>query len=218
MIWGEPTKMANFGPMTGVERGRAPPKLTPAQAVAPHRYAQILDASYGALKAVSKRNLVIGGNTYTLGDIPTPLWVQYLRLPNGRPPRMDLYGHNPFSLRHPDLRNPPSPYDEVDFSDLGRLSRLVDRNLAPRHHHIRLFLSEWTIPTASYDTEFNYYVSPQLQALWIADGWRIVRSSSFIYALGWIHIYDDPPGTGTSGGLLFSNGTPKPGYAAFKNG
>jgi hypothetical protein len=213
MIWGEPSRRPEFGIVRPASATAT--RLTPAQARAPHVYAQILDASYGALKAISKRNLVIGGNTYTTGDISTRDWIQYLRLPNGRPPRMDLYGHNPFSWRAPNLSNAPSPDDEVDFSDLGRLSQLVNRELAPPHHRIELFLSEWTIPTSPNDTEFGFYVDPSLQAQWIQDAWRIVNSSPFIYALGWIHVYD---GDGSSGGLLTVQGVPKPGYAAFKAG
>jgi hypothetical protein len=215
MIWGEPNRRGNWASIVP-----APPnarKLTPAQAAAPHLYARILDASYGALKGVSRRNLVIGGDTFTTGDITTRLWIENLRLPNGRPPRMDLYGHNPFCWRAPDLANPPSPYHEVDFSDLARLSRLVDRNLAPPHHQIKLFLSEWTIPTASWDDEFNIWVTPAVQAKWITDAWGIVRRSPFIYALGWIHLFDDAPG-GSSGGLFYHDGTPKPGYYAWKAG
>ena len=192
--------------------------LSRAQKRGPHRYAQLLDASYRALKAVSKRNLVIGGATYTTGDISTSQWIKNLRLPNGKPPRMDLYAHNPFSFRAPNLSNPPSPDGQVDFSDLGRLSRMVNRNLAPRHHHIRLFLSEFTIPTGP-DSEFNIYVTPAVQARWITDAWRIVRHSRFIYALGWIHLADSPPGTlGSAGGLLTYQNQPKPGYYAFKAG
>lgn len=214
MIWGEPDRKPNFATLVP-----APPtarELTRAQAAAPHLYAQMLDASYEALKAVTKRNLVIGGNTYTTGDISTRLWIQNLRLPNGRPPRMDLYGHNPFCFRAPNLNNPPSLDGEFDFSDLGRLSKLVDSNLVPPHHQIKLLLSEWTIPTGP-DDEFNIYVTPAVQAQWITDAWRIVRRSSFIYALGWIHLYDDPPG-GSMGGLLKVHGRPKPGYYAFKAG
>ncbi len=213
MIWGEPDRAPNFALDRHVP-GTAT-RLTPAQARAPHVYAQLLDASYGALKRVSKRNLVIGGNTYTTGDISTRLWIQYMRLPNGRPPRMDLYGHNPFCWRAPNLHDAPLPDGVVDFSDLGRLSGLVDRYLAPPHHRIQLFLSEWTIPSSRGDTEFFFWVPPQLQATWIRDAWRIVRRSSFIYALGWIHVYD---GDGSTGGLLYAPGRPKPGYWAFRYG
>jgi len=212
MIWGEPNRLfATLVPASPNARG-----LTRAQAAAPHLYARMLDASYGALKAVTKRNLVIGGDTYTTGDIPTRLWIKYMRLPNGRPPRMDLYGHNPFCFRAPNLSNPPSADSEVDFSDLGRLSKLVDANFAAPHHQIKLFLSEWLIPTGP-DDELNIYVSRAVQAQWITDAWRIVRHSSFIYALGWIHLFDDPPG-GSMSGLLDVHGHPKPGYYAFQAG
>jgi hypothetical protein len=217
LIWGEPNRRPNWGSL--IPASPTAHSLTRAQAATPHKYAQILDASYAALKRVGKRNMVIGGNTFTTGDIATRLWIENLRLPNGRPPRMDFYGHNPFCWRAPNLANRPSPDGEFDFSDLGRLSRLVQRYLAPRHHRIKLYLSEWTIPTSPHDDEFNYYVTRKLQAQWITDAWRIVRHSRFIYALGWIHLYDDPPGTnGSSGGLLTSKGVPKPGYYAFKAG
>ncbi|MGI8428711.1 MAG: hypothetical protein ACR2OB_05270 [Solirubrobacteraceae bacterium] len=214
MVWGEPSRGPNFEPLTPVPPGQR--TLSATQATAPHRYAQLLDASYAALKHQSARNLVIGGNTYTTGDISTRQWIENLRLPGGRRPRMDLYGHNPFSFRAPNLANPPSPNGEVDFSDLARLSRLVNRTLAPPHHSIKLFLSEWTIPTGP-DSEFNFHATRAVQAQWITDAWRIVRHSSFIYALGWIHLFDDAPG-GSMGGLLDHQGNPKPGFFAFKAG
>ena len=52
MIWGEPNRVAVFQPH------RADSK-TGARA-----YATLLDAAYGALKSVSRRNIVIGGMSY----------------------------------------------------------------------------------------------------------------------------------------------------------
>jgi hypothetical protein len=216
MIWGEPDHQANFA-LTMRVPGRAR-RLTSSQARAPHVYAQMLDASYGALKRVSARNLVIGGDTYSWGNISVRLWIENLRLPNGRPPRMDLYGHNPFCYRDPNLADPQSPHGAYDFSDLARLSRLVNSSLATGGRRIKLFLSEWTIPTSPLDREFNFYVTLGVQARWIRDAWRIVRRSPFIYALGWVHLQDDPPGRGSSGGLLDYRGHPKPAYSAFKDG
>lgn len=213
MIWGEPSRSHNFEPLDPVKPFAA---LNVHQRSAPHRYARILDAAYGALKSISRANLVIGGMTYTTGNISTQQWIENMRLPNGKPPRLDMYGHNPFSARAPNLSNPPSPEQQVDFSDLGRLSTLVDRYLGqPGNPDPKLFLSEWTEPTSD-DLEFNYYVEPLLQVQWITDGLRLARSLPSIYAVGWIHLYDEPP---TSyGGLIEADGIEKPGYTAWKDG
>jgi hypothetical protein len=213
MIWGEPSRSHNFEPL---DPAKPFAKLNVHQRSAPHRYARILDAAYGALKSVSRSNVVIGGMTYTTGDISTQQWIENLRLPDGKSPRLDMYGHNPFSFRAPNLSNPPSPYQQVDFSDLGRLSKLVDRYLGrPGNPDPKLFISEWTVPT-KIDLEFNFYVEPLVQAKWITDALRIAEGLPSIYAVGWIHLYDEPP---TSyGGLLETGGVKKPGYAAWKGG
>jgi hypothetical protein len=209
MIWGEPNHAIDFQPLTPALPGAT---LDAAQQVAPHTYARLLDAAYGALKRASRQNLVIGGCTYSIGDIDTLQWIENLRLPDGRPPRMDLYAHNPFGFRAPNFSNPPSPSGLVDFSDLQRLTRWIDEYL---HPGLRLFLSEWTIPTG-VDTQFNFYVDPSIQAQWISDGLRLARSDRRIYALGWINLYDDPPES--YGGLIDTRGRHKPGFAAFANG
>jgi hypothetical protein len=213
MIWGEPSRAHNFEPLTPAKRFA---KLDSQQKLAPHIYARILDAAFGALKSISKSNLVIGGMTYTTGDISTQQWIENLRLPNGKPPRLDMYGHNPFSYRAPSLSNPPSEAQNVDFSDLGRLTGLVDRYLGrPGNPDPKLFISEWTVPTA-IDEEFNFYVEPPIQAQWITDALRLAQSLPSIYAVGWIHLYDEPPET--YGGLIQTDGVDKPGYFAWKDG
>jgi hypothetical protein len=213
MIWGEPSRRANFEPLEPAKRFA---KLNAHQRLAPHRYARILDAAYGALKGVSRANLVIGGMTSTTGDISPRQWIENLRLPNGKAPRLDMYGHNPFSYRDPSLSNPPSKEQNIDFSDLGRLTRLVDRYLGrPGDPQPKLFISEWTVPTA-IDLEFNFYVDPLVQAKWITDSLRIARELPSIYTVGWIHLYDEPPVS--YGGLLQTDGVKKPGYLAWKTG
>ncbi len=213
MIWGEPSRAHNFEPLTPAKRFAA---LDAQQQVAPHLYARILDAAYGALKRVSRSNVVIGGMTYTTGDISTQQWIENMRLPDGRPPRLDMYGHNPFSYRAPNLSNPPSREQDIDFSDLGRLAKLVDRCLGrPGNPRPKLFISEWTVPTA-IDLEFNFYVEPLVQAQWITDGLRVAGQLPSVYAVGWIHLYDEPPTT--YGGLLETDGAKKPGYFAWRAG
>jgi hypothetical protein len=221
MIWGEPTRRPNFIPLVPETKFNKP--LSKRQQAAPHRYARILDAAYGALKSVRRSNLVIGGNSFTVGDIRPLHWIQNLRLPNGKPPRMDLYGHNPFSFRHPSLKNPPSSPYTVDFSDLARFGRQVDRNLGrPGKRHIRLFLSEFTIPTDLPDAEFNFHVTRAVQSRWITDAFRVAKQIG-AYGLGWIHLYDDPPDPThqhgvVQGGLIDATGAKKPGYFAFQKG
>jgi hypothetical protein len=213
MIWGEPSRSKDFRPLTPV-RSLLP--LTGKQVIAPHLYSRILDSAYGALKRVSPANMVIGGMTDTAASISPQQWIENMRLPNGRPPRLDMYGHNPFNSRAPNLSNSPSPGGQLDFSDLNRLTELVDANLGrPENPQPKLFLSEWTIPTAP-DREFNFFVDPRVQALWITDGLRIARQDPRIYALGWIHLYDSLPQA--AGGLIQANGRRKPGFFAWRDG
>jgi hypothetical protein len=220
MIWSEPTKPQNFQPLTPDDgfplRGRG--------LRAPRLYARMLDASYAALKRVNRRNLVIGGNTYTTGAVAPKHWIEALRLPNGRPPRMDLYGHNPFSLRRPNLRRPPLGDGYADFSDLDTLVRWIDKGLRgarPDGRKLKLFLSEFSLPTDHPNYEFNFYLSRFTQASWIAAALRIARRWSRIYTLGYLGLYDDPllpGGDQVERGLLQRDGTPKPAYDAFKRG
>jgi hypothetical protein len=213
MIWGEPSRSHNFRPLTPAKPFLA---LNAHQLIAPHLYARLLDLAYGALKSVTPANIVIGGMTDSSASISTPQWIENMRLPDGRPPRLDLYGHNPFTIRAPNLANLPSPRQQIDFSDLGRLAEIVDSNLGrPQNPTPGLFLSEWTIPT-SPDLEFNFYVDPRVQARWITDGLRVASQVPGVYAVGWIHLYDDLPFE--SGGLIRESGAKKPGYFAFARG
>lgn len=213
MIWGEPSRGHNFEPLDPVKPFA---KLNVHQRSAPEHYARILDAAYGALKSVSRSNLVIGGMTFSGGDISTQQWIENMRLPNGRPPRLDMYGHNPFTAREPNLADPPTVDQSIGFSDLGRLTTLVDRYFSrPGDPNPKLFLSEWTIPTKP-DEEFAYFAEPLVQARWITAGLRIASQLSSIYAVGWIHLYDEPPLS--YGGLIETDGVKKPGYFAWKDG
>jgi hypothetical protein len=221
MVWGEPNDFVHWNPAPPHEIWTA---LHGSDADGPHLYAQVLDAVYVALKAVSRSNVVIGGNSWTAGTIHPFLWVKNLKLPNGKPPRMDMYGHNPFSVRRPSLSNPPSREGRADFSDLDRLGQAVDKYLGRGRRHIPLWLSEWTIPTAP-GSEFNYWVSEATQAAWVRAGMRIARKSRYVGGVGWIHLRDDGPnehngfaGSRITEGLQRYDGTPKPAFAVFQHG
>jgi hypothetical protein len=219
MIWGEPSRRENFRPLTPEKLHSK--RLTNRQAAAPRYYARMLDASYGALKAVRSSNVVIGGNTFTAGDISPYNWVRYLRLPNGRRPRMDLYGHNPFTGRRPRLGAPQDRY-LVDISDLPTFTRFLDKRIRdPRGRRLRLFLSEFFWPTDHANNEFAFHLSWALQASWLRDALKIVRRSPRIYTLGWLGLYDDPPradGLSVNRGLMTRKGRRKPSYGVFRRG
>jgi hypothetical protein len=221
VVWGEPTRQPNFMPLTPEEPAKP---LTAEQRRAPRYYARLLDAAYVALKLVRRTNVVIGGNSYTTGDITTRNWIKNMRLPNGKRPRMDLYGHNPFTLRRPDLRKRLLRRPGyADFSDLDSLWGWLDRyGYRDRHgRRMRVFIAEWTLPTDHVNVEFNFYVTRAVQARWLADALRIVRRSHRIYTLGWIALYDDPPspaGDEVNRGLLDYQGRRKPSYYAFRDG
>lgn len=215
LVWGEPTKKSNFVPPSGTRRRY--------KSAAARHYARVLLAAFRALKRADSRNLVIGGNTFTVGDIRTAEFLRALRLPSGRPPPMDLYGHNPFSLRRPNLANRPIGGGVLDFSDLDTVARLVDRNLGrtPAGRRLKLFLAEFTLPTDHRNWEFNFWVTREVQASWLADALRITRRWSRIYTLAWLSLYDDPPRPGgdeVNRGLIDRRGTKKPAYFAFRRG
>jgi len=220
MIWSEPTKASNFQPLRA-DHGR---RLRGKGLRGPRKYARMLDAAYVALKRVRRSNLVIGGNTFTVGTVSPRRWIQALRLPSGRPPRMDLWGHNPFSARRPVLSQRPLGRGFADFGDLDTLAHWLDRNLAgakPGGGRLKLFLSEISFPTDHANFEFNFWVSRQKQAEWIADALGEARSWSRIYTFGYLGLYDDalrPDGQQVERGLLERDGTPKPAYGAFKRG
>lgn len=220
MIWGEPSRQANFMPLAREHRDR---RLTRRQSRGPRLYARMLDAAYVALKDVSRREVVIGGNTFTTGDVSPLNFIRAMRLPSGRPPRMDLYGHNPFTARRPNLRKPPLGHGFADFSDLDTLAGWVDRYLArPRGKtRLRFFLSEFFVPTDHPNHEFNFYVSRRTAADWLTSGLRITRRWPRIYTLGWLGLYDDPPnaaGDEVNRGLIDQRGRRKPAYYAYRRG
>jgi hypothetical protein len=223
-IWGEPSRRFNFLPLAHV-RGQGV-KLKSSQRQGPRLYSQMLDRAFAALKQVSPANLVIGGSTFSGGDIRPLAYIRAMRLPNGKPPRMDLYGHNPFGCRKPNLRaTQVKPGSGVaDFSDLDDLAKQVDRSLSGHgvnRRKIPLFLSEYFVPTDHANVEFTCWVRRGTAANWLKAGMKITRKWKRIRTFGWFSLFDDPPngaGTEVNRGLLTYGGFAKPAYFAYKNG
>ena len=214
MAWGEPNRRYTLKPFTpGPPDGTGP--LNEAQARAPRNYAQLVDAAYGALKGADPEDLVIGGNTYLSAGRPVirpAQWIRYMELPDGTRPRMDMWGHNPYTYRKPFLESPPSDMGRIDFSDLDTLAEMLDESFPGPP--LKLFLSEWGVPTKR-DKDLQFSVSPETSVKWVQSAFQIVREWDRIYTLGWSVPVDTPR---NPQGLMDSSLRPKPVYQAFKDG
>jgi polysaccharide biosynthesis protein PslG len=213
MIWGEPNRVGAFAPLPANSR------------VGPRRYATLLRAGYRALKRVRRRNIVIGGMSFTYGEVLPRDWARWMRLPNGKPAPLDWYGHNPFSFRFPILRYPPRPEAPAarDFSDLDtfyRELRRIYRGEYPRFRRRgpKLWISEFTISSDRGNHDFNTYVTRRQQARWLSTAYQVAEKTPYIAALGWFNLMDEPPTVpwGLTTGLLTWDGKPKPAYHAYR--
>lgn len=206
MIWGEPPRAENFRPM-----GAGNPAGT-------RLYARLVDAAYGALKAARPSNVVVGGMTLNGGTVRPTLFARWLKLPNGRPPRMDLWGHNPFDARFPNLADEPIGRFR-GFNDIDTLYREISAYYRQGHRQVpRLWLSEWTVISDRPSRIFlKFYVSAREQARWLRAAFRIAARTPYVAGMGWFTLLDEPPAPGSANwGLMRADGTPKPAYDAFK--
>jgi hypothetical protein len=189
MIWGEPNRDDRFQPNREND------------AVGPRAYAALLDGAYGALKAQSPRNVVIGGNTWTSGTVKPPDFLRFMRLPSGRPPRLDHFGHNPFPFRRPNIADTPLPGGFRDISDVDTLSAEVR---AVYGRQVPLWLSEYTIQSDRGSAIFATFVSRAQQARYLGEGYRIADDlGAAVAGLGWLALLDEAPAAASGNwGLL----------------
>jgi hypothetical protein len=213
MVWGEVNRPAVFKPLPRNSR------------VGPRRYAKLLRAAYGALKRRSVRNVVIGGMTFSYGDVLPRDFLRWMRLPNGKPPPLDWYGHNPFTKRFPrlDYYRSYRGYRGRDMSDVDIFADEVRRTYQGRYRAVRkggprLWLSEFTVSSDRPNYAFDFFVSRRRQASWLSAAYRIVRRVPGVAGLGWIGLLDDPPTVPRAAhmGLMTWDGKPKPAYHAYR--
>ena len=218
MIWGETSKNLKI-PGTTYD--------LPERKQLARIYADMLDRSYAALKAESSSNLVIGGNTFTTNKIsvpgaPVPVyeWMRNLRLPNGKPPRMDMWGHNPFTGRITSPRRARRTAARGDFADLPRFLRQLRRRISrPLRRPIPVFISEFCLPTGP-NPLFDLELSQAKQASWLRLAFSFARRERYIYSMGWWDLRDASEAVGNNRayrcGLLDAAGQPKRAYQVFK--
>lgn len=206
MIWGEPNMAVRFQPQEA------------DSGVSARAYAPMLDSAYVALKKVNRRNIVIGGMTWTGGDVKPARFLREMKLPNGKPPRLDWFGHNPYPYRHPRLRFKPQG-DFRDMSDLDTFTREIDRAYkGVRKGPVPLWLSEFMIQSDRSSFAFATHVSREAQAAWLKSGFRIAdKLGERVSGIGWFSFADQPPGPESANwGLVTSSGERKPAYEAFE--
>jgi hypothetical protein len=213
MIWGEPNSANTFRPNHG------------GSTVGPRAYARILDAAYAALKRVSRRNVVIGGMSHTGGTVRPAAFLRFMRLPSGRPPRLDWYGHNPFPISFPSLRNRPVRGGFRDISDLdtfsGEVARAYTRRCRPRGERRcgrrpKLWLSEFLVQSDHGSKIFARSVTKAQQARWLRAAYEIVDGMPSVAGLGWLSLLDmDQKPRSVNWGLMTSSGERKPAFYAY---
>jgi hypothetical protein len=128
---------------------------------------------------------------------------------------MDMWGHNPYSDREPNLKDEPSENGLIDFSDLPRLVKALDK--AYKGQRLKLFLSEWGVPTG-FDKDLVIRVKTKEAVKWVKSGMQIVFRSKLarrIYTIGWSVPVDTAR---NPQGLLDRSLRPKATYRAFKKG
>jgi hypothetical protein len=210
----EPGKGANFMPQGG--RGR----------VAPRRYAQLLDAAYGAMHAARRDVVVIGGNLHPTGSdsqqATSPVtFLRNMKLPDGRRPRMDLFGINPYSERRPRMAD-RLVGKRVDFNDLDWLAKALDRAYPGRR--MRIFIGEFGWQTEHGNTQWFWFVPRRQQAVDLTAAYRAAAKLGRVDTFCWFTLHDAPPEhekefgffTNWTSGLKTYTGKPKPAWKAFR--
>ncbi len=157
------------------------------------------------------------------GYQPGRQWIRNLKLKNGKPPRMDLYGHNPFSSRPPDLGQRRRSRYGIDFADTDDLIKEVNKRLRrSKRKKMKVFLSEYALPTDTDSEIFpGFFVSRETQAQWISDALKIARRTKGIYTFGYYKFSDEAANASFRArtyGLVTVDGERKPGYFAFRDG
>ena len=176
----------------------------------------MLDQSYGALKSVRRSIKVIGGNTWTVGDGLAAEVRALDEAAQRQAPRMDWFGHNPFSVRSPRLSRRPYAGGVRDISDIDTLHKEIKRYYRKRTP--KLWMSEFTVSSRRANRAFTFFVSEATQARWLRDAFRIACRKRYVAGLGWFTLLDEPEAPGSlTFGLLYPDGRPKPAYFAYRN-
>jgi hypothetical protein len=212
VVFSEPTHYINFNPQGA--NGRRAPRV----------YARLLDAAYGAMHAARRDVVVIGGNVHPSGfnDARTTApdtFITNMVLPNGRRPRLDMFGINPYTERPLNLALRHRPH-RVDFDDLDWLGRRLDTVWPGRH--LKIFVDEFGWNTEHEAQGWLYHVSRKKQAADLRRAYALAGKLARVDTLCWFQLYDSPPEKSGqfwwnwTSGLRTWKGVRKPSWQAFR--
>ena len=212
VAFSEPTHYVNFKPQG--DNGRRAPRV----------YARLLDAAYAAMHAARRDVVVIGGNVHPAGanderTTAPDTFITNMVLPNGRRPRLDMFGINPYTERP---LNPALPHraHRVDFNDLDWLAHRLDHVWPGRH--LKIFVDEFGWNTEHEAQGWLYYVSRRKQAANLVKAYRLAAQFGRVDTMCWFQLYDDPPQKvgpnwwNWTSGLRTWRSAPKPSWSAFR--
>jgi hypothetical protein len=212
IIISEPGNFYNFRPQGGGGR------------TAPHLYARLLDAAYAAMHAARRDVVVIGGGVHPYGHndqytTAPDTFLANMILSNGRRPRLDMFGINPYTERRLDLHLGKRPL-RVDFDDLDWLGKRLDQVWPGRH--VRIFIDEFGWNTEHEANGWLYYVPRKKQATNLARAYALAAKFGRVDTLCSYLLYDTPPlrdntqWLNWTSGLRTRTGVRKPAWWAFR--
>jgi hypothetical protein len=212
VVFSEPGNYVNFKPQG--EKGRRAPRI----------YARLLEAAYGSMHAARRNVVVIGGNVHPAGsnDATTTApdtFIANMVLPNGRRPRLDMFGINPYTERPMNMALPHRAH-RVDFDDLDWLAHRLDRLWPGRH--LRIYVDEFGWNTEHEAQGWLYYVPRKKQAAGLPEAYASAAKLGRVDTLCWFLLYDTPPGRNSTqwlnwtSGLRTWKGVRKPAWFTFR--
>ena len=152
--------------------------------------------------------------TYAGGEVKPPDFIRWMRLPSGRPPRLDLSAPTLTRSGSPTSpsrrRRAAGATSAISTPSAGKSTPPTARSESSP----RLWLSEFTVQSGEDSRFFEYHVSEDEQALWLRRGYAAAEQAGDVVALGWFALLDRPAGSGHANwGLLREDGSRKPAFA-----
>jgi hypothetical protein len=225
--WNEPNLSTYLTPQWIRRGGRDVP-------ASPSHYRRLLNAFYGAVKAVAPDNVVLTAGTAPYGDpgtggrrmMPVRFTRELLclggpslrRLPCPDPAHFDVLAHHPYGVGAP--RRKALNADDVAVPDIHKLTRVV-----------RVAASSGRLlpagPKPTWVTEMSWDSSPPdpngvpvvEHARWLEEGFYVLWRQG-VSVVTWLLLRDAPPvpsyPTTYQSGPFFRNGSPKPAARAFR--